>query len=215
MVVFPDYKEYSVQAKVEGFHNLFKSIDKYTTNRNAVLDIGAHVGIYAIEYSKLFNVVHSFEPIPTLYSMLEENTKDIGNIKTYNLCASDKADKLIMIENQRNSEINFVKTESSARLEKISRDRAKKTNYPEPIEVQVDAVPIDSLAIQDVGLIKIDTESYTMPVLNGLIKTIEECSPIVHVECVTQQIPLLRNFASKIGYEILFNIDEDFVMRKK
>ena len=79
------------------------------------------------------------------------------------------------------------------------------------VRVRVPIRTLDSFNLTDVGLIKIDTEGYEMPVLKGAKKTIWENEPRVIAEIHGDyggQILKVKSFLERFGYRFK-------VLRKK
>lgn len=61
-----------------------------------VLEAGARIGKDTRRMSKLWpeGIIHSFEPVPALYSTLLKNTRGLTNVRRYNNALSDVIDSL-------------------------------------------------------------------------------------------------------------------------
>jgi len=64
---------------------------KYLPANPVIIDCGAHVGADSVELAKIFPKasVHSFEPVPTIYNHLKQNTRHYQNITCYQLALND------------------------------------------------------------------------------------------------------------------------------
>jgi len=155
-------------------------VKPHLTNTRVCLDIGAHIGATSIKYSKIFDTVYSFEPIPYLYDLLKENTQNFENIKTLNVAASDIDGLVEIYENKKNSESNVVVHEDTMNLINSRLKDAHVFGGVKPKKVV--SRTIDNYKFYDVDFIKIDVERYTIPVLKGMITTLKNNSPILQVE---------------------------------
>tara|TARA_Y100000287_G_C14190883_1_gene340125 strand:+ start:33 stop:587 length:555 start_codon:yes stop_codon:yes gene_type:complete len=82
-----------------------------------------------------------------------------------------------------------------------------KIDIREGIEYSVEIRKIDTLNIQNIGLIKIDVEGFELDVLKGAINTIKNQKPnlIIENEIVHNQNPdEIFQFMSDIGYKIFY-----------
>lgn len=161
----------------------FDIIDQYIKDKqkNAVLDIGANVGAFAKYYSNKFKHVHSFEPVSTTHSVLEKNLSNYDNVLTYNVAIGDKVTDVDIVNLEGHSTRNKVQDSTGqAWLEHRikSRNLAKGKWKIETVAQRT----IDSYDFQHVDLIKIDTEGYVLPVINGMIDTVTRCKPVLYVE---------------------------------
>ena len=110
----PTNKPYSIENKLKIFHEEWPKVKIKKFRR--CLDIGSHIGIYAYQYSKIFNYVESFEPIPKLYNMLYKNTKNINSINTHNVAVSDNNKGVLIYENPRNTESYVVVSNETEKI---------------------------------------------------------------------------------------------------
>ena len=72
--------------------SISKSLLKKYLPKNAVMiDCGAHVGSDSIELARIFpqSIIHSFEPVPAIFSQLKQNTQQYSNIKSHQLALSN------------------------------------------------------------------------------------------------------------------------------
>ena len=58
-------------------------IDRFADKSKDAIDVGVYRGVYSYKLAQNFNLVHSFEPNPLLYSYLIRNLKKILVISTY------------------------------------------------------------------------------------------------------------------------------------
>lgn len=151
----------------------FDIVKKWIKSYNGVIDIGAHIGETSYRYSKYFKEVYAFEPL--YYDILRENIGHIKNIKVYPVAAADKDEDLVMIRSTRNSGASCIKTTDNNEWLKNSRFSKK--------EYAVKSIAIDSLKLEGIDFIKIDTEGYVLPVLKGLQDTIVRTGyPLLQIE---------------------------------
>ena len=145
------------------------------------LDVGANFGVIsqALETSGFTCV--AFEPQPDIYELMCKNVKGL----TYNVALGDEEGIGVMPLVPPNRSLNYggfrVGTES------------KLGSINVPIRT------LDSYNFKNVGLIKIDVETYEEKVLRGAEKLIEECRPILYVED-NRDNPNLRSYILSLGY---------------
>jgi FkbM family methyltransferase len=159
-----------------------------------VVDIGAHIGKYSIEASKLVGdkgVVVAIEAIPNNYNIIKKNIElnSLGNIKVFNLAAWDSE-----------CTIKFMVGSTSA-TSNISR-----YNYRQG-SIEVSAMPIDKLLIEQLKLLhvdwlKIDVEGAEYQVLSGLKQTLLNFKPKIIVEIWSQNIDKVQNLLKECNYRI-------------
>jgi FkbM family methyltransferase len=68
------------------------TLKKYLPGNPVIIDCGAHIGADSVELSRIFSKgsIHSFEPIPHLFSELKHNARKYDNMHCYNVALSDK-----------------------------------------------------------------------------------------------------------------------------
>jgi FkbM family methyltransferase len=76
-------------------------------NGDVILDIGAHIGLFAIYAALRFPqvLIHSYEPFPQNYELLEQNLErnGINTVRPYNQGVSSDGRLLEMVTNPENS----------------------------------------------------------------------------------------------------------------
>jgi len=207
----PSHNQYHKKwAESKGVKEL-KIVTPHLTNSRVCLDIGAHIGATAIKYSKIFDTVYSFEPTSYLYDLLEENTKDFKNIISFNVAVSNADGKVQIYENNKNSESNVVVHDDTLPLIK---SRLGNKFSAEPKEVTSKA--IDNYKFDNVDFIKIDVERYTIPVIEGMIKTLENNSPVIQVEVedVASITSRTQKLLNTLGYQVYHKSKYDWFYKK-
>ena len=104
----PTTKPYSIEKKVHDFGYEWRIVNEKLTDTRRCLDIGGHIGIYAYEYSKIFDKVETFEPATKMFNLMNQNIHSIENISMHNVGISDKNGTELMYENPVNTESNVV-----------------------------------------------------------------------------------------------------------
>lgn len=135
------------------------------------VDIGAHVGTYALTYAPICTKVHAFEPQRMTY---------------YRLCTGIVMNRLtnVYAHNVALTKPGILSTE----LKIISTDGGGSSivNLPSnrtPLDTEtVECRTLDSYKLTNVGLIKIDVEGSELDVLRGGVETIRKCRPKLLVE---------------------------------
>jgi FkbM family methyltransferase len=147
------------------------------------LDIGANVGVMAQALAFHGYRVEAFEPQPALYEILKMN---FGG-KCHNVAVGREQGTAVMPVVSYNQSNNFG---------------ALQCGFRGPLGgLEVQVIPIDSLAYTDVGLMKIDVEGYEEEVLRGARKTIARCNPIIYLEDDRpKKSASLHRYLKKLGY---------------
>ena len=201
----PTTKPYNLELKIKDFHYEWSKCK--VTSFNRCIDIGAHVGVYAYQYSKLFKYVECFEPIPTLFDMLEKNTWQIDNIKRHNVAISNLNSNVMIYENPIRTESNVVVSKETKEL-LDSRWTGKNSKWKDQEPISVPCKKVDSYNFDKVDFIKIDTEGYITPVLEGLKNTLINNSPVIQMEAPKERTSE-NSFLNSLGYRRYDRLGED------
>ena len=190
---------------------IFNVIHKELGSKLSVfVDVGSHMGEYIIQLLKRFNVekIYAFEPSPTIFKKLGNNVRKVKNIKIYNLGAGNLNTKQILNENieSSSSSINPLNIHSKyykkkffllnfLNLRKISR----------PVEIEVIKLEdfLNNEKIENIDLLKIDTEGSEFNVLKGLNKSINKVN-LIHLEHHFDDM-IIKNYKLTDIHEFLIN----------
>jgi FkbM family methyltransferase len=132
----------------------------FCRQRRVALDIGAHIGLWAVQLDPVFDMVHAFEPQAESFDALIENVGGKGVI-VHHCAVSDKSGVVWI------GEIGLA---------------AHVVDAGTPKAIQVPAVTLDQLELIDVDFIKIDVEGYETFVLRGGENTIRRDRPVIVIE---------------------------------
>ena len=148
------------------------------------VDVGAKYGVWTLRLAKRFSQVHAFEPNPESFSLLERNTNRLKNINLYACALGEESGLTDFYIHERPGYSSFV------------------IKYEDHIRtITVPVRTLDSFCFRNVGLIKIDTEGYELPVLKGGKDTIGREKPQLYIELhVLQQKSLIFKLLKEFGY---------------
>jgi len=124
---------------------------------DVVIDIGAHIGFFAIYTALRFPqvLIHSFEPFPENYELLQQNLERNGitTVRTYQLGVSGDGSPLEMVTNPQNT--------GSATCYSRTLEHDRTTGIP---STTLDHI-FDSLGVDKCKLLKIDCEGSEYEIL--------------------------------------------------
>ena len=158
------------------------------------VDIGAHLGKYAIAISKLVGKegqVVAFEAIPANFTLLEKSIKlnKLGNIIAFNLAAWNRRCVLEFLKGSTSANANINRHNYGFGCIKVQAERP-------------DKLLIDKIGLKRVDWIKIDVEGAEYEVLLGLEETLNRFRPELIVEIWSQNMPKVKAFLKKHNYRI-------------
>jgi len=147
---------------------------------DTAVDIGGHVGFVSRDMAKFFKTVHAFEPVPENLACLIKNVPD--NVIPHGVAMGAEIG-VASFENPSD-------TNSGAWEMVAGSDVKVKT--------------LDSYDLENVGLIKIDTQGCEYDVLRGAVETIKRCRPVIQAECVgkdtnPEALELLRGLGATLA----------------
>lgn len=164
--------------------HLKKIIEETGGPDRVAIDAGAYIGLHSIYMSHYFGQVYSFEPQEQMYQILCANVLLNGrrNVRTFNAALYDRPGYMRLASPNKQEvavpidrgEVDYNLIENAAALvfEMAGEDAAG----------AVRAVTIDSLGLDRVGLIKVDTQGADLHVLESAKQTIARCRPTIVFE---------------------------------
>jgi FkbM family methyltransferase len=161
-------------------------------NRGVFIDIGANLGVHAINLHKYFDEVVAIEPHPLNTSLMIDtlSINNIKNVSVFCLAAWNKPFVLHLSRMYKNSTDGSIFT---------TEERLPNTYE----EFEVAGMPIDSLNLKP-DCIKIDVEGAEENVLHGLENTMLYHKPVVIVEIhmlFGANKENILKYMRRIGYE--------------
>jgi FkbM family methyltransferase len=155
----------------------------WSTPLNTILDIGANDGSTALELHSRFPTarIFAFEPHPTTYALLTAATKNVPHVLAVNTALGAAPGTLPM----------SVYTESRVNTLKPSFHADGRFQPTDPIHVPVTTVDTFCTQndIEEIDLLKIDTEGFDLHVLQGATGILERGAVrFIYVECNDLQV---------------------------
>ena len=132
-----------------------------------LVDVGASVGLWAIYAAKRGAEVYAFEPCPKAYNLLAKRALNYPKLHTYPYALGDF---------ETTQKMSVLSYDIGAVMNKKLAQRIGAKIIDQTVHT------LDSLNIEDVGVIKIDTEGYEVPILRGGQKTIQKTQPLLIIE---------------------------------
>ena len=158
------------------YHKLEAAMRHQPKDRRGVaLDIGAHVGLWAMWMVRLFEHVEAFEPVPLFYDILPFKV-DMTRCTPHLHALGDEAGTISITVPLEQTGGAHVATRKPVNV----KYNPKGESYT---WAGIEVVTLDSLAFESVDFIKIDVEGWEPRVLRGGEQTIKRCRPNIIVEC--------------------------------
>jgi len=167
-----------------------KYLEKYMILKrpeSCFVDVGANTGLWTFFMAKKGYKVHAFEPSPRPYLYLKKHARPY-KIHVYPCALGDKNSV---------AELNLHFGSGHDSLVKKGSDFSGR-------KIKVSVRALDSFHLDNVGLIKIDTEGYEVPVLLGAKETILRNKPRLIIEVHTpykEQIKQIAKILKELDYK--------------
>jgi FkbM family methyltransferase len=135
------------------------------------VDVGAHIGFYAVGLAPRFDRVLAFEPSRFQHQWLRRNVQLNGydHIDIAQAALGDERGNATLHVLSYEGGLNSLAPDVASQYQPIDA-------YTVPVEV------LDDHGLTDVDLMKIDVEGYELPVLRGAAKTIAASRPLILIE---------------------------------
>lgn len=174
-IILPTYSDIFALGFFE--YKLTKFLLKNLKEDEVFIDIGAHLGYYSLLASRLVGEkgrVIAFEPTPSIFKILEKNTRNKSNIIAKQKALFNKINRIKFIDyGLRDSVLNTWK--------KRTVDFLKNKGE----EISVEAITLDMFCNENnirPHFIKLDTEGSESLVLEGMSNILENIKPILSIE---------------------------------
>jgi FkbM family methyltransferase len=169
----------------------------------SMVDVGANYGVYSLLAARIGRRVVAFEPNPMVAERLTATLA--RHIEIHQVALSDEAGTAVLYIPLRDG--RHITGWSS-----LDGDTHQGVNR---IEVEVVTATLDSFALTEVGLIKIDVEGHEWPLLLGAADTLSRNEPNLIIEIDERRSPgslqKIADLLTGIGYEGYLVIDRELV----
>lgn len=172
-------------------------------------DIGANVGNHSLYFAERFLHVHSFEPNPPTFELLEFNTRHIHNVSVHPFGLGDEKGSFALVEDPGNFGGSSIQV-------------GRALTGPST-QVQVDVIDtLSSFDTVEPCFMKIDVEGFEASVIRGGLKMLEKHQPLIVLEQhakefhqgSTEAIQLLSRLGYRFCWHQIRNGQTSWVMRR-
>ncbi len=157
---------------------------RFADSKRDFLDIGSHIGYYAVYFAPLVRKIYAFEPCPNNLSHLYKNARSATNIEVVEMAVSSE-----------NGEATFFSGGSSSvgSLENVGGEALR-------VKVTTTDSFVESHSGLDPCLIKTDIEGHDLAALRGMQTTVAKFQPLILTECALSEE--LADLCSEWNYKI-------------
>ena len=140
---------------------------------DVVLEVGANIGAHTVRLAQLVGKegkVIAFEPQRLCFQLLNGNVaiNSLTNVYTYQKCVGANEGYVTVPELSPDEIHNW----GGVSLEKTSKDTGER----------VECITLDSLNLTKCKLLKLDVEGMELQVLQGAVKLLDKCQPLIYME---------------------------------
>ena len=160
-----------------------KAIEQAARAEGIAVDAGAYIGLHSVTMSRLFSRVHAFEPQQGIFKVLCGNLALNGcaNVTTHNLALYDEVGEMQLAPLER-QEVSVPMAGADPDYSLISNAAALTYEIASDGAGTIRSMKLDDFALEDVSLIKVDTQGSDLHVLRGAEATIRRCQPVILFE---------------------------------
>jgi FkbM family methyltransferase len=136
------------------------------------VDVGAATGGWSLYVAQQNRIVHAFEPSPKSFTVLTQRMKKYPNVHLYPYALGD-SDSV--------GRLGLAASSLSGTMD------AENKGLPGGGTIDIAVRRLDSLNLSNVGVIKVDTEGYEVPILEGAKSIVQKDRPrlVIEVHCGT------------------------------
>ncbi|CAN7220993.1 FkbM family methyltransferase [Variovorax paradoxus] len=187
-----------------------RAIEEAARPDGIAIDAGAYIGIHTLTMSRCFSTVHAFEPQLGVFQVLCGNLalNERLNVITHNGALYDRSIAMRLAP-QDHQEVGVPMIGGAIDYNRIENAAALSFEIAAPGDPHVEAIALDDLALENVSLIKIDTQGSDLRVLAGAERTIAKSKPVVLFEWERDLAALhgatlegFFEFFEKLGYDV-------------
>ena len=137
--------------------------------RRVYVDIGADTGTTCHPFIREFDTVHAWEPNPVSYALLTQTPGAHYHPEA--------------LSNQRGTATLIIPSHThNPEHGSIDATRHSRWDVTDTEQYTVETRTLDSYALQNIDLIKIDVEQHEQNVIRGAMATIKRCRPVIMIE---------------------------------
>jgi len=183
--------------------NIAKELD-LQNDRRCFFDVGANVGLYTWEVSKIcpHRKTLAFEPDPENIKLLQKthSAANLQNLEICNYALSNQNGEVLFFQDCLISATGCVAGKDKPWIEQYLNSSAN--------EIRVKTNTLDSVVSDDnnPSLIKIDVEGHEVEVLEGGSNTLTEAYPLLIIESFPPKQHTVLSLLQELGYK---SIDAD------
>ena len=159
--------------------DLIPLMQKHLPANPVLVEAGAHIGLDTIKFAELWpqGHIHAFEPIPTIFSQLQQQVRDCSNVTGYSVALADKTGTVRM----------FVSKGSGDASSSLLPPK-KHLDWHPNVEFSQEAIEVPSQTLDDwvtheqipqLDALWLDLQGFELPVMQASAQTLQRVKVIV------------------------------------
>ena len=148
----------------------YRAAMQWVKRTRVAVDVGGHVGLWAMQMFKRFAVTHAFEPVAAFRECFIKNTAP-----TFANAREQWTNRIYLYEFALGAAAGEV------RIDYRPEDSGG-THVAKDGTIVAEMRTLDSFGFADVDFLKLDCEGYELEALKGAAETLARCKPCVIVE---------------------------------
>jgi len=180
--------------------------------KDVFVDVGAHIGSYAIPIAKNVQKVIAFEPNKNSFELLTKNIalNHLTNIEAHNIAVSNKRGSISFMYEKEPINSMIIDSDQNANVGVIENAKPNNSNIH-----LVNTTDLDSILLKEdrVDWIKIDVEGHEVDALEGAIQTIRIHKPKIIIEIWPKNMAKIKTMVHSFGYSIEQIYSEYFLLK--
>ncbi len=179
----------------------------YIPTLGTIIDAGANQGQFAIAANYFYpNAhIHSFEPLPDVFPVLQQNTRRLNAITTYNIALGNTNGKLEFYSNA------YSHASSALHVSELQKSMLPKTADSHSIEATVQRLDDlhQTIQLNSPVLLKMDVQGFEKEVLKGATNILTQIDYLLFESSFVQLYdgePLfdeMHSFVKELGFELI------------
>lgn len=160
-----------------------KAIEEAARPGAIAIDAGAYIGVHTMTMSRCFSAVHAFEPQRGIFQVLCGNLalNERFNVTTHNMALYDRRTAMRLAP-QDHQEVDVPINAGDIDYNRLENAAALSFEIAAAGDEQISAIALDEMKLENVALIKVDTQGADLQVLVGAEKTIAQSRPVILFE---------------------------------
>ncbi len=169
-------------GRIDSVEKVMRHVGK--GKRVCCVQAGGYIGMWPRALAAYFKRVHSFEPVPDLYEVLVKNVENHSRVRTYRQALGERCEMTQLAFRPGGRTILDFDRSLSAKV------------------IDAEMVTVDSLDLQVLDLLYLDTERSELEILRGATATVERDRPVIVLEILDGQERQYRDFMRAFhGYD--------------